>query len=379
MQRCVRTTDIDEVGDNTPPHRVRDARQLEPRRLLQGDVDPAVVRAADRATSASTRAASTSPCSPAARGAGRRRGAGDLGGRCSATPASTRPGRINPLGATTTGGPTARPVCAVPTPRSSSTSATSDGTRPFADIPEFVEIWNNVFMTLRPRRAKASYRSWRSATSTPAWASSASRCSSTGTHSVWETDELRQLLDASADPLGSRRPSRRATPQRSLRIVTDHLRAAWRSPPRDPSGRVPPGLLLRKLLRRAVRHAELLTDTDQGLAAALIEATAGVSEVMGLRWPDIGPARPATGPRDDQQGGRQVRQDAGQGVENLHEVADETSVFDGDLAFRLADALGFPAELSAEEAQRIGLTDRRRLAGAATRSSARSSAAARGG
>ncbi len=43
------------------------------------------------------------------------------------------------------------------------------------------------------------------------------------------------------------------------------------------------------------------------------------------------------------------------GVENLHEASAESGVFDGDLAFRLADERGFPVELSAEEATRMGL------------------------
>ncbi len=37
-------------------------------------------------------------------------------------------------------------------------------------------------------------------------------------------------------------------------------------------------------------------------------------------------------------------------------MAAETNVFDGELAFRLADERGFPPELSLEEATRMGLT-----------------------
>jgi alanyl-tRNA synthetase len=44
------------------------------------------------------------------------------------------------------------------------------------------------------------------------------------------------------------------------------------------------------------------------------------------------------------------------GVDHLQELADTSAVFDGDLAFRLADTLGYPVELSAEEAERIGMT-----------------------
>ncbi len=43
------------------------------------------------------------------------------------------------------------------------------------------------------------------------------------------------------------------------------------------------------------------------------------------------------------------------GVEHLQHEADAAAVFDGDLAFLLADTLGYPVELSAEEAARIGM------------------------
>jgi alanyl-tRNA synthetase len=44
-----------------------------------------------------------------------------------------------------------------------------------------------------------------------------------------------------------------------------------------------------------------------------------------------------------------------QGVDHLQSLAHEDTTFDGDLAFRFADSLGYPVELSAEEARRIGM------------------------
>ena len=51
IQKCFRTSDIEEVGDNSPLHLLRDAGQLQRRRLLQGRGHPLGLGAADGARS----------------------------------------------------------------------------------------------------------------------------------------------------------------------------------------------------------------------------------------------------------------------------------------------------------------------------------------
>ena len=225
----------------------------------------------------------------------------------------------------------------------------------FADVPEFVEIWNNVFMTF-DRSASGELRPL------------AQRNVDTGMglerlalflgrhHSVWETDELRELTVLVGDALGVA-DGLSADETSSLRVVTDHLRAALAIAAAgiEPSASRQ-GYVLRKLVRRAVRHGELLTGTDQGLARALIEATDRVSTVMGRRWPDVGRGECGDRAREvlDQEASRFVRV-LRRGVDQLQSLADGETTFDGDLAFRFADTLGYPVELSAEEARRIGM------------------------
>ena len=114
------------------------------------------------------------------------------------------------------------------------------------------------------------------------------------------------------------------------------------------------GYVLRKLIRRAVRHAELLTGTDHG--------SPGAHRRHRRRVRGHGPAvarrraRPgATPPEDARQGGGEFAKTLRHGVEQLHHDAEAGATFDGDLAFRLADTLGYPAELSAEEAARLAM------------------------
>ena len=85
--------------------------------------------------------------------------------------------------------------------------------------------------------------------------------------------------------------------------------------------------MLRKLIRRAVRHAELLKGTDQGLAQSLIEATDRVSDVMGRRWKDVGPGEggdvaKATIEKESSKFAKTLKK----GVDHLQELADESTV-----------------------------------------------------
>ncbi len=227
---------------------------------------------------------------------------------------------------------------------------------PFADIPEYVEIWNNVFMTF-DRAASGEL--------TPL----VQRNVDTGMglerlalfldrqQSVWDTDELHELAVLVGDTLGVSPDALEGDAARSLRIVTDHLRAslAIAAAGIQPSASRQ-GYVLRKLIRRAVRHGELLKGTDQGLATSLIDATDRVSEVMGSRWPDVGPGSGGDLARETiDKEARKFSKTLTKGVDHLQDLADKQVTFDGDLAFRLADTLGYPVELSAEEAARIGM------------------------
>ncbi|MET0458208.1 MAG: alanine--tRNA ligase-related protein, partial [Ilumatobacteraceae bacterium] len=168
---------------------------------------------------------------------------------------------------------------------------------------------------------------------------------------------LYELTVLVGDTLGVSPDAVEGDAARSLRIVTDHLRAslAIAAAGIQPSASRQ-GYVLRKLIRRAVRHGELLQGTDQGLAQALITATDRVSDVMGRRWPDVGPGAGGDAARETiDKEARKFSKTLRKGVDQLQHFADLAAVFDGDLAFKLADTMGYPVELSAEEAGRIGM------------------------
>ncbi len=228
---------------------------------------------------------------------------------------------------------------------------------PFADIPEYVEIWNNVFMSFdRALSGELTPLPQRNVDTGMGLERLALFIN--GHDTVWKTDELHELTIVVGDTLGVDPDRLEGDQQHSLRIVTDHLRASLAI---AAAGITPSasrqGYVLRKLIRRAVRHAELLKGTDQGLAQSLVEATDRVSDVMGRRWPDVGPGTGGDVARETiDKEALKFSKTLRKGVDHLQMLADESKVFDGDLAFRLADTLGYPVELSAEEATRIGMS-----------------------
>ncbi|MGI9052882.1 MAG: alanine--tRNA ligase-related protein [Ilumatobacteraceae bacterium] len=355
VQRCVRTTDIDEVGDNSHltvfemlgnwslGDYFKETSIPQSFDLLIGDfgLDPnllyvSVFGGSDEA-----------PADPEAP---------EIWRQVFSDAGVDPTGRINPLGAADnwwSNGPTG--PCG---PDTEIFAWVGDGPAPtFADIPQFVEIWNNVFMTF-DRSADGGLTELAQHNVDTGMGLERITLILNGHNSVWQIDELSRLLEVIAEPLEVNPGELDDDAAHSLRIVADHLRAglAIAAAGIHPAA-TRHGYILRKLVRRAVRHGELLRGTDQGLAVALATATANVSDVMGGRWPDIGASE--TGEQAREIIGKEAEKFSKtlrRGVENLHDVATESGTFDGDLAFRLADERGFPVELSLEEANRMGLT-----------------------
>lgn len=224
----------------------------------------------------------------------------------------------------------------------------------FADTADFVEIWNNVFMTY-DRDEKGTLTELGQRNIDTGMGAERTELFLNGRSTVWETPEMAALLDAVSRGLQIADGDLDDDAVRSQRIIADHLRAALAI---AAAGIYPSasrqGYVLRRLVRRSVRHAQLLTGSD-AVAPLLTAATAEVAEVQGKRWTDL----------DDEPGehareviDREVAKFAKalrHGLDVLHREADGGATFDGDFAFRAADTLGYPAELALEEAQRVGM------------------------
>ena len=165
-----------------------------------------------------------------------------------------------------------------------------------------------------------------------------------GVDSVWDTDVLRPIIET-ASSLTGHAYGREERTDVSLRILAEHARSGMMLvndgvfPSNEDRGYV-----LRRILRRAVRHAFLL-GADKLVMPGLVEESIAV---MGEAYPDVVKNRDfITGviTREEER----FRQTLRTGLVILEdELAAGATVLPGATAFKLHDTFGFPLEVTTE-------------------------------
>ncbi len=177
-----------------------------------------------------------------------------------------------------------------------------------------------------------------------------------GVKSNFETDILRSIMTEAEAVTGAAYGTNEKT-DTSLRILADHSRAvafliADGVLPSN-EGR---GYVLRRLLRRAVRHGRLLGVNDLFLG----RLTNLVIELMGDAYPEIVEHRELIAgivQAEEQRFGATLRQGMTFLEDELGVLAQSRiGVLDGRTAFTLHDTYGFPVELTAEIAAEAGVS-----------------------
>jgi len=172
--------------------------------------------------------------------------------------------------------------------------------------------------------------------------------------SVFETDELRRLV-AAAEKVTGRRLGDDPRSDVSLRVLADHARtitfmvADGQTPSNEDRGYV-----LRRILRRAVRHAFGLGVVGRVLPA-MVEA---VVDVMSPAYPELVAARAdivGVIAREEERFHRTLRSGSAILDEELTKAAADGGTLAGSVAFRLHDTYGFPLELTLEVAAERGV------------------------
>ncbi|MES1200680.1 MAG: alanine--tRNA ligase [Pseudomonadota bacterium] len=213
-------------------------------------------------------------------------------------------------------------------------SADQDGDR-------FIEIWNLVFMQFeqfadghRERLPKPSIDTGMGLERVAAVLQHV--------HSNYEIDLFKTLIAASEELTKVKAEGDKAA---SHRVIADHLRSACFliadgvMPSKD--GR---GYVLRRIMRRAMRHAHML-----GAAEPLMYRLAPtlIAE-MGKAYPELERARPVILNQLETEE-EQFRRTLGNGLKLLEEEArtlKKGKLFSGDVAFKLHDTYGFPLDLT---------------------------------
>jgi len=235
-------------------------------------------------------------------------------------------------------------------------SRIGDDTSPFGeDNDRFVEIWNLVFMQYN-RDADGKMHPLPSPSIDTGMGLERIACVMQGTSSNYETDLFRPIIEE-ASRLTETEYGKDEDLDTSLRILADHSRACMFL---IDDGVIPGnegrGYVLRKILRRAIRHGRML-GMEQPFLYTL---TALVGELMGVSYPELLKSRDYAAKVVKYEEER-FSATLTHGMNLLEEVFRETedrgeNVVPGRALFRLYDTYGFPFDLAVEIAAERGLT-----------------------
>jgi alanyl-tRNA synthetase len=212
---------------------------------------------------------------------------------------------------------------------------------PDEDGDRFVEIWNLVFMQHEQEAGEIIRDLPRPSIDTGMGLERIAAVTQ-GVHDNYDTDTFRALIAASEDLTGTQAIGGQKA---SHRVIADHLRASGFL---MADGVLPAnegrGYVLRRIMRRAMRHAHLLGAKDP-LMHRLVPAL--VTE-MGAAYPELLRAQPLIVETMEREETR-FRQTLDKGLRLLDEATASLSAgatLPGDVAFRLYDTFGFPYDLT---------------------------------
>ncbi|WP_225322919.1 alanine--tRNA ligase [Synechococcus sp. RSCCF101] len=174
-----------------------------------------------------------------------------------------------------------------------------------------------------------------------------------GVPNNYETDLIRPLMDRAADLAGLNYSELDETRRTSLKVIADHSRAVTHLIADGVSAsNLGRGYVLRRLLRRVVRHGRLLGITDPFLT----EMGEASIRLMAEAYPQLEERREAIVAEMQREEGRFLAT-LERGEKLLADVLSaRPERISGPQAFELYDTYGFPLELTAEIAEEHGLT-----------------------
>lgn len=221
---------------------------------------------------------------------------------------------------------------------------------PEEDGDRFLEFWNLVFMQYEQVTKEERVPLPRPSIDT-GMGLERMACIMQGVDSVFETDLFRHLIDATSSALGH---GPNAQTVASFRVIADHLRS---SAFLVTDGVLPSnegrGYVLRRIMRRAMRHAQLL-GAKEPLMHRLVWA---LVREMGQAYPDLMRAENLIEETLRLEETR-FRKTLVRGLAILDEKSASLKagdMFDGDVAFTLYDTYGFPLDLTQDALKSRGI------------------------
>ena len=212
---------------------------------------------------------------------------------------------------------------------------------------EWMEIWNDVFMQYN-KKADGTFEPLKQQNVDTGMGLERVAKVLQNVGSVYETDRMKPMLDRVMEMADQK-------DERHQRIIVDHLKAATFIIADGvlPSN-VDQGYILRRLIRRAIRSARQLRIEHDGTFTSKIAevVVAQYGHVYG-RLKERQSAILDALKREEEQFGKTLKE----GMKQFERAVQEAGTqMDGTVVFHLYDTYGFPLELTKELAQEKGLT-----------------------
>lgn len=228
----------------------------------------------------------------------------------------------------------------------------SDKCGPQCNCGKYVEIWNNVFMEY-DKQKDGSYKKMEIHNVDTGLGLERVLCILNGEKSVYDTEIFKPIMNGLKEATGVEITEENL---RIFRILADHLRAITFILGDDkgvsPSN-VDQGYVLRRLIRRVYRHLKSLCNPD-GVMLKISKII--VDEFKGV-YPEL-ERNQAFIEKSIQDEERTFSKTLDQGIKIASKFLDgvkEGEMLSGEMAFKLYDTYGFPIELTEELASERGI------------------------
>ena len=229
--------------------------------------------------------------------------------------------------------------------------------KPGCSCKKWLEIWNDVFMQYN-KNAAGLYEPLSRKCVDTGMGIERTVTVLTGKASVYDTDVFTPIINAIENSCNCKYGENEET-TRSIRIIADHTRSSTfilGDPKAVTPSNVGAGYVLRRLIRRAVRHGRKLSDGTLDLskiAAVVIDRFKGP-------YPELEENRAFIISELDKEQAKfmETLQKGEHEFEKLlpNLLKDPRKIMSGRLAFKLYDTYGFPIELTEELASEHGMT-----------------------
>ncbi len=225
---------------------------------------------------------------------------------------------------------------------------------PACDCGKYLEIWNDVFMEYN-KNAEGKYEPLAQKNVDTGMGLDRTAAILQGKTSVYETDVFESIIKV-VEALSGKQYGRNDEDTRAIRIIADHMRCATFIMG-DERGVTPSnvdqGYVLRRLIRRAIRFSHAIGIPEGKLGT--------VSKAVVAQYADVYPElkkNEAFILAELEKEQERFERVLTSGLREFEKVAAraENRQIDGPTAFRLYDTFGFPIEFTVELAKERGLT-----------------------